>query len=84
MSQESSKEEKRKFPVLPSQNKKSLLNTENENNFLQGNFLINPLDITDPKSNLNNPPLNLESQEKFLNSGDYYVKKLNKKEKDKN
>ncbi|MBJ25211.1 MAG: hypothetical protein CMC91_03630 [Flavobacteriaceae bacterium] len=84
MSQESSKEEKRKFPILPNQNKKSLLNTENENKFLQGNFLIKPLDITDPKSNLNNPPLNLESQEKFLNSGDYYVKKLNKKEKDKN
>ena len=84
ISQESSKEEKRKFPILPNQNKKSLLNTENENKFLQGNFLIKPLDITDPKNNLNNPPLNLETQENFLNSGDYFAKKLNKKEKDKN
>ena len=43
---------------------------QNENKFLQGNFLIKPLDITDPKNNLNNPPLNLEAQENFLNSGD--------------
>ncbi len=84
MSQENSKEEKRKFPILPSQNIKSLLNKENEKKFLQGNFLNKPLDMTDPKSNLENPPLNIESQENFLNSGDYYVKKLNKKEKDKN
>ena len=55
---------------------------ENENP--QENREQTPQDITNPKSNLNNPPLNLESQEKFLNSGDYYVKKLNKKEKDKN
>ena len=84
MSQENSKEEKKKFPITPNEKTNSLLGPTKENKFLQGDFLKKPLDMTDPKNDLTNPPINLQGQENFLNPGDYYSKKLNKKEKDKN
>ena len=84
MSQENSKEKKKEFPIIPKKESKSLLNPPETKIFLEGVFSKNPLDITDPKNDLNNPPIDIEKQEKFLSPGDYYLKKLNKKEEDKN
>jgi hypothetical protein len=63
---------------------KSLFEVPEESPFLKGDFLNKPLDISAPKNN--NPKINMENQEKFLDPGDYYLTKLKgeKGEGDKN
>jgi hypothetical protein len=66
--------------VIPNNEEKpSLFNPKKkENTFLQNDYLTNPLDISDPK-------LNIENNEEFINPGDRYKKKLNgDQEKNKN
>ena len=71
-----------KFPSDP--NDKSLFEVPEESPFLKGDFLNKPLDISSPKNN--NPNINMENQERFLDPGDYYLTKLKGKkgEDDKN
>lgn len=71
-----------KFPSNPDE--KSLFEVPEESPFLKGDFLNKPLDISAPKNN--NPKINMENQEKFLDPGDYYLTKLKGKkgEDDKN
>ena len=65
-------------------NEKSLFEVPEESPFLKGDFLNKPLDISSPKNN--NPKINMENQERFLDPGDYYLTKLKGKkgEDDKN
>ena len=71
-----------KFPS--DSNEKSLFEVPEESPFLKGDFLNKPLDISSPKNN--NPKINMENQERFLDPGDYYLTKLKGKkgEDDKN
>ena len=44
--------------------------------YLKGDFLENPLEMTDPKLDDDGAKINMEEQEKFLNPGDIYLSKL--------
>lgn len=65
------------FPSDNSNDSRSLFQPPPEESpYLKGDFMEKPLDMTDPSLNEKGPEMNMEEQEKFLNSGDIYLSKL--------
>ena len=77
---------KPKFVIPPPENKgPSLLQPKEKKAFLSEDFFNPTIEFKDPKSDLNNPPINFGNNEQFLNSGKQYLNRLNRsKEKEKN
>ena len=77
---------KPKVVIPPPENKgPSLLQPKKEKAFLSEDFFNPTIKFKDPKSDLNNPPINFGNSEQFLNSGKQYLNRLNRrKEKEKN
>ena len=66
-----------RFPSNNSDDSNSLFRPPPEESpYLKGDFLENPLDMTDPKLDDDGAKINMEEQEKFLNPGDIYLSKL--------
>lgn len=73
--------------IIPPPEKKgpSLLQPKEKKAFLSEDFFNPTIEFKDPKSDLNNPPINFGNSEQFLNSGKQYLNRLNRsKEKEKN
>ena len=65
------------FPSNSSDKSNSLFQPPAEESpYLKGDFLENPLDMTDPTLGDKGSKINMEEQEKFLNPGDIYLSKL--------
>lgn len=77
---------KPKVVIPPPENKgPSLLQPKEKKAFLSEDFFNPTIEFKDPKSDLNNPPINFGNNEQFLNSGKQYLNRLNRsKEKEKN
>lgn len=77
---------KPKVVIPPPENKgPSLLQPKEKKAFLSEDFFNPAIEFKDPKSDLNNPPINFGNNEQFLNSGKQYLNRLNRsKEKEKN
>ena len=77
---------KPKVVIPPPENKgPSLLQPKEKKAFLSEDFFNPTIEFKDPKSDLNNPPINFGNSEQFLNSGKQYLNRLNRsKEKEKN
>ena len=78
--------EKPKTVIPPPENKgPSLLQPKQKKEFLSEDFFNPTLEFKDPKSDLNNPPINFGKSEQFLDAGKRYLNRLNKSnEKEKN
>jgi hypothetical protein len=78
--------EKPKIVIPPPENKgPSLLQPKQKKEFLSEDFFNPTLEFKDPKSDLNNPPINFGKSEQFLDTGKRYLNRLNKSnEKEKN
>lgn len=69
----------------PEKNSPSLLNPKPQKQFLSEDFFNPKIEFKDPKSDLNNPPINFGKGEEFLDPGKRYLNRLNRRpEKEKN
>tara|TARA_A100001011_G_scaffold165928_1_gene174579 strand:- start:279 stop:947 length:669 start_codon:yes stop_codon:yes gene_type:complete len=69
----------------PEKNSPSLLTPKPQKQFLSEDFFNPKIEFKDPKSDLNNPPLNFGKGEEFLDPGKRYLNRLNRRpEKEKN
>ena len=75
-----------KLLLPPPENKApSLLAPKKQKQFLSEDFFNPKLEFKDPKSDLNNPPVNFGRGEQFLDPGKQYLNRLNRRpEKEKN
>lgn len=73
--------------ILPPPEKKgpSLLSPKKEKQFLSEDYFNPTIEFKDPKSDINNPPVNFGKSEQFLDANKQYLNRLNRKpEKEKN
>ncbi len=73
--------------ILPPPEKKgpSLLSPKKEKQFLSEDYFKPTIEFKDPKSDINNPPVNFGKSEQFLDANKQYLNRLNRKpEKEKN
>ena len=73
--------------ILPPPEKKgpSLLSPKKEKQFLSEDYFNPTIEFKDPKSDINNPPVNFGKSEQFLDANKKYLNRLNRKpEKEKN
>ena len=73
--------------ILPPPEKKgpSLLSPKKEKQFLSEDYFNPTIEFIDPKSDINNPPVNFGKSEQFLDANKQYLNRLNRKpEKEKN
>ena len=77
---------KPKVVIPPPENKgPSLLAPKEKKAFLSEDFFNPTIEFKDPKSDLNNPPINMGASEQFLDAGKQYLNRLNRgREKEKN
>ena len=77
---------KPKIVIPPPENKgPSLLKPKDKKEFLSEDFFNPSIEFKDPKSDLNDPPINFGKSEQFLDAGKQYLNRLNKSnEKEKN
>jgi len=69
----------------PEKNSPSLLTPKPQKQFLSEDFFNPKIEFKDPKSDLNNPPVNFGKGEEFLDPGKRYLNRLNRRpEKEKN
>jgi len=69
----------------PEKNSPSLLSPKPQKQFLSEDFFNPKIEFKDPKSDLNNPPVNFGKGEEFLDPGERYLNRLNRRpEKEKN
>ena len=69
----------------PEKNSPSLLTPKPQKQFLSEDFFNPKIEFKDPKSDLNNPPINFGKGEEFLDPGKRYLNRLNRRpEKEKN
>jgi hypothetical protein len=69
----------------PENNSPSLLAPKTQKEFLSEDFFNPKIEFKDPKSDLNNPPINFGKGEEFLDPGKRYLNRLNRRpEKEKN
>ena len=69
----------------PEKNSPSLLSPKPQKQFLSEDFFNPKIEFKDPKSDLNNPPINFGKGEEFLDPGKRYLNRLNRRpEKEKN
>ena len=69
----------------PEKNSPSLLSPKPQKQFLSEDFFNPKIEFKDPKSDLNNPPINFGKGEEFLDPGERYLNRLNRRpEKEKN
>ena len=75
-----------KLILPPPENKApSLLSPKKQKQFLSEDFFNPKLEFKDPKSDINNPPINFGRGEQFLDPGKQYLNRLNRRpEKEKN
>ncbi|MGB1114061.1 MAG: hypothetical protein ACPG14_04620 [Flavobacteriaceae bacterium] len=81
---ESKKTTKLQYPK-PEAERPSLLTPKKQKQFLSEDFFNPKLEFKDPKRDLNNPPAPFGQEEQFLDPGQQYLSRLNRKpEKEKN
>jgi len=80
-----SKETTKLLAPPPENDKPSLLAPKPQKQFLSEDFFNPKIEFKDPKSDLNNPPINFGKGEQFLDPGKQYLNRLNRRpEKEKN
>ena len=67
--------------ILPPPEKKgpSLLSPKKEKQFLSEDYFNPTIEFKDPKSDINNPPVNFGKSEQFLDANKQYLNRLNRK-----